>query len=253
MSLRNNNKKGRGLITTGTGSDDSLKGSLRKAASGGVAKPTGKGLGALRKASVRTAMTGRGNVGFVFDATASRSHVWNKARNAFQQMFRSLQQKGAMQLRFMAFGGNGIIDREWSADVEQLCKEVSKVKCSGGTTRLNDCLRNIIGDGDKEKPNSIVYVGDHYEETETQLEETIALLKEHQVKVFTFLDSEDGEAEKIFRRLAKQTGGKFARFGNDMPLEDLCEGVALLTVGGDSALSRLENAAARQLLLGGPK
>ena len=56
----------------------------------------------------------------------------------------------------------------------------------------------------------------------------------------------------MFRRLAEETGGKFARFGEDLPLGALCEGVALLTAGGDQAVKRLGNKKVRQLLLTGP-
>ena len=80
-------------------------------------------------------------------------------------------------------------------------------------------------------PSSIIYVGDHYEETEADLEETISIMRQNNIKVFPFLDSNDSKAERVYRHLAESTGGTFAMFNDpNTPLNDLCEGVLRLSL-----------------------
>jgi len=69
--------------------------------------------------------------------------------------------------------------------------------------------------------------------------------------MFSFIEGDGLTANAVFKKLTYDTGWKFARFGADLPLGDLCEGVALLTSGGTKALRRLKNEKAR-LLLAGP-
>ena len=57
----------------------------------------------------------------------------------------------------------------------------------------------------------------------------------------------------MFRNFAEVTDGKFARFGDDLPLADLCQGVALLASGGKKALRQLGNKKVQRLLLGSAK
>ena len=79
-------------------------------------------------------------------------------------------------------------------------------------------------------------------------------MRQNNIKVFPFLDSNDSKAERVYRHLAESTGGTFAMFNDpNTPLNDLCEGVLRLTTGGASALQQLENSAVRQLLLSAPK
>ena len=255
MSLRDRNK---GTTTTSliaTGNPIGKGGSLRKASTTAIHKPTGQGLDAVRSAVRTTGLSGGGNLGFVFDATSSRGHVWDTAKEAFQQMFRNFGSKSSANIRFMDFGNEGdIVDRNWTSDVESLCNAVQEVSCRVGVTQINPCLQKFAQEKDGMIPNSIIYVGDHYEETEADLEETISIMRQNNIKVFPFLDSNCPNAERMYRHLAESTGGIFAMFNDpSTPLNDLCEGVLRLTVGGTNALQQLENAAVKQLLLPAPK
>jgi len=82
----------------------------------------------------------------------------------------------------------------------------------------------------------------------TTRERIAAQLKDKGIKVFSFIKGDDWTAQSIFQRIAEITGGRFAKFGDALPLADLCEGVALLTSGGKKALRRLKNEKARLLL-----
>jgi hypothetical protein len=251
MSLRDRSRKGN-LVTTGKPAADA-KGSLRRASSGGVAKPTGRGLAAVEKVSKRANVSGRGNIGFLIDATASRSSTWEEAQSIQSKMFESIVGMGSMGARLVYFDGNEVAAKDWTKDTKQVGEQMAAVSCGAGLTQIIDGFNHYLSDADSEKANSIILIGDSYEESDYDIEETANRLKDKGIKIFAFHEGNSTSAEAAFKKFAEITGGTFAKFGADMPLQDLCEGVALLTVGGQSALNRLKNAGARQLLLSGPK
>ena len=245
MSLRDRNK---GTLTTTGAEKPSIKGSLRKASSGAVARPDGSALKAVEKVAARNGIVGRANIGLIVDATASRSAQWEEAQKVQRNMFDII---GAMSLRLMHYGGNELTDHGWQDDADEVAARMAQVQCNGGQTQFIDGFRRFLADGPNDNPaKSIIMIGDSYEEEDPT---PIAnALKEKGIAVYAFHKGGDTLAEEEFRKIAEITGGAFAKFGPDMPLKDLCEGVALKTSGGASALNRLQNAAARQLLLGGP-
>ena len=99
--------------------------------------------------------------------------------------------------------------------------------------------------------DAIILVGDSCEE---EMDVAVATeLKRRGIRMFCFLEGRYGYAVEIFGWLAYQTGGKFAHFGDELPLADLCEGVALLAAGGEKALARSKNEEVKRLLLAEPE
>lgn len=246
MSLRDKNKGS--LVVTAGAKEASLSGSLRRATSS-VAMPTNRGTQAIQKAAVRNSISKGGNLCFLIDATASRSSSWMEAQSIQKEMFQSISGVGQMQLRLMHFGGDRLTTHNWETDTSKITNIMSEVSCSGGCTQHVEGLNALLeGNGDV-TTNGVILIGDSFEENFDDLKQTAQALKEKNIKAFTFLDGDDCTAEKAFKMLSEVTGGVFAKFGPEMPLNDLCQGVALLTVGGESALTRLTNADAKRLLL----
>jgi hypothetical protein len=96
-------------------------------------------------------------------------------------------------------------------------------------------------------------IGDCFEEDAAQAARLGHALKAAGIKVFAFLEGEDWTADAVFRGLAATTGGRFARLGDELPLDALCAGVALLTAGGAKALAQIENKQVKRLLLPRPE
>jgi hypothetical protein len=251
-NFRNRNKSKGSLVPTGEGSSGSLSKTLRRAA---VARPDGKGLEAVRKVTSKMpVIAGEGNITIIIDATVSRASVFEPAKEAIQNMAREVSQFGQMNLRVIDYGSYGDVkDRGWMKDIEKVCKEITSVNVRGGETQILDCLKMIVDKPKGIQTDSVIFIGDHYEEYTTQLKlgEIVALMKENNINVYTFQDSNDEDAAAKYKELAEGTGGSFAKLGEELSLKDMMAGVALKTVGGSTALRRLQNASARKLL-GGP-
>ncbi|MCD8566387.1 MAG: VWA domain-containing protein [Alphaproteobacteria bacterium] len=227
---------------------------LRQAASPLSQGPNQRVLAALEKAQTRvgTGATYNGRVGFIIDATGSRESTWNEAQKIQTDMFSSVAGKGGLKLKLTHFGGSTLSVHEWMDDPNAVASKMKEVSCMLGLTQIIKALEAFLVDNPKEAASSIILVGDSFEENIEELGPFCEKLKNQGTKVFSFLEGDDLQAKQAFSMLSEKTGGAFAVFGKDMPLEDLCQGVALMAVGGTAALRHLKNKAAAQTLLSGP-
>jgi hypothetical protein len=192
-------------------------------------------------------------IGFLVDATASRENTWEQAQTIQAKMFRSASGLRALKLRLVYFGGNRLTKLNWNDNARNIAAHMAEVRCHSGLTQIIPGLQAFIDEKPENRADAIILIGDCFEEDAATAAKTAALLKAKGIKVFSFIEGEDWTAHSVFKTLATVTGGKFAKFGNELPLDDLCEGVALMTSGGEKALTRLKNDKVRLLLTGPSK
>lgn len=189
-------------------------------------------------------------IAFVIDATASRQQTWELAQVTQARMFRAVRTIGPLALRLIHFGGFGVHDRGTYRDAARLQADMASVRCVMGSTQILPSLRLLLGD---EPPKAVILIGDCFEEDHDEARRVARDLSLAEVKVFSFHEGDDDTAADIFAMLARETGGKFARFGAELPLADLCEGVAVLAIGGEKAAKqRIANRKVAELLLPPP-
>lgn len=216
-------------------------------------KSTNAAPSAFQRARERFAARKRpARIGFLVDATGSRFDTWENAQCTQARMFRLAGQLRALSLRLVHYGGGQLIDHGWMDSPRDVAAAMASVRCEQGLTQILQGLCAFQHDAPESRADAIILIGDCFEEDASQAQQVALALKQAGIRVFCFLEGPDWTAERVFRRIAEITGGKFAKFGSELPLPDLCQGVALLTAGGPKALKRLENKRARQLLLTGP-
>jgi len=191
-------------------------------------------------------------IGFLIDATGSREDTWEQAQGIQAKMFKSAAGLQTIRLRLAYFGGDCLNSPGWMNSPARVAKHMAAVRCRTGLTQIIEGLHSFIQEAPENRAAAIILVGDAFEEDADQAEHAGTMLKKMGIRVFSFIEGNDPTAQSVFQRLAEITGGKFAKFGSDLPLSDLCEGVALLTSGGEKALDRLKNQNVRRLLLSGP-
>lgn len=187
-------------------------------------------------------------IGFLIDATASREESWEQAQIIQARMFKSVLALRKFEPRLVHFGGFKIRDHGWCDKADKVAAEMAKVQCVGGITEINGGLQAFLGEG--EKADAIIIVGDSFEEERD--EGLINEFRKKGIRLFCFQEGKDVIAREAFSWMAEQTNGSYARFGDELPLSDLCEGVALLAAGGKLSLANLKNEKVR-LLLAGPE
>jgi len=218
-------------------------------------KPHSRLTRAFARAAERLAQEQRvTRIGFIIDATASREETWERAQAIQAKMFRAVAGLGRLSLRLVHFGGGEIVDHGWLGNPREAAARLARVECVRGRTRILPALERFYfwNERNGQRPDAIILIGDTFEEDGSQIEPIGGLLWAAGVKVFAFLEGEDWTAESAFRLLAERTRGKFAKLGDDLPLSELCTGVALLAAGGEKALLAAPKTSATQLLLEGP-
>lgn len=201
---------------------------------------------ALERLAAKQAQARTVRIGLIVDATGSRQASWEDAQRVQGRMLESLGRTGRVLLRLIYFGGGELTACAWSSDHAALSAHMAAVRCRKGHTQILDGLRRFLREG--EEAESIILVGDAFEEDAGSAELLAALLRDSGAKIFAFLEGDDAHAARIFRKLAEATGGRFARLGAELPLGALCEGVVLLTAHGREGLRRLKHEKARLLL-----
>jgi hypothetical protein len=212
----------------------------------------------------------RGCLGMVIDATASRDASWNAAKKIQRQLFARVSGDNRMVLRLVVMRGGGFKDYGWHTDGEKLGSLIDRMQTDSGNTRIVDSLRAFIREPGGHKPAALILVGDCCEEKNADVLNAARELSQNGIRVYAFHETVGGttdrrannsNAENLFRQVAAITGGAFAKFGNGMPLADLCNAVAAYCAGGEEALKALgrrgdraaqQLSAPRQVLLPGP-
>ncbi len=201
----------------------------------------------------------KGQLAYVIDATASRSGAWKEAQRIQRRMFEETQKIGNLNVRLVHFGGGAVTDRGWFRDPKVLMDVMEQVKCVTGETCIRDSIRSIIENPEGGLPRNIIMIGDCCEEVDVVVFDAAQELVRAGIKVFAFhedtsmthgdrLSIENGR--RVYQQLAKMTGGAFQQFGANMALEELCEAVAVYTVGGEEALRKLGSRSKAAQLIG---
>lgn len=189
------------------------------------------------------------HLGFIIDATGSRAGTWEVAQAAQRRLFAATRRIRRLKVRLIRFGGNEIVDHGWQDDPGQITRLMAGVRCRGGLTQYLPSLQGFLDQSADSGPSAIILIGDCFEEDSDEAARMAGVLKRADIRLFCFQEGSDGFAGNVFRMFARVTGGRYARLGADLPLAELCEGVALLTAGGRPAVAALSDSRTKQVLL----
>jgi hypothetical protein len=181
-----------------------------------------------------------GKLIFAIDATASRQETWDKACHLQAEMFREAAATGSLEIKLIYYRGSPgeCVAYPWTSDSKRLSSAMSRIICEAGLTQIENVLRRAYREHDKTPVAGLVFVGDAMEE---ELDVLCGLAgKLRTMPCFMFQEGEDQEVEKAFRKIAKITGGAYAKFdaGAADQLRDLLRAVAAFAAGGITALEK---------------
>ena len=122
-----------------------------------------------------------------------------------------------------------------------------KITCDAGSTQIEKVLRHARQENARQKIAALIFIGDACEEPAHSL---YAQASELGAPAFLFQEGSDPRVADIFRRIARTTGGAYAKFDANAAaqLADLLKAAAAYASGGVKALSAQNSAAATLLL-----
>jgi hypothetical protein len=193
----------------------------------------------------------RGRMVFALDATMSRQPSWDLACELQADMFDAAGAVGGLAVKLVYFRGIGESRASpFVANAKALSELMGKIDCRGGHTQIAKVLAHVRSEAEKQPLAALAFVGDAMEENPDhlcQLAGEIGLLG---VRAFMFHEGRDAGAERVFREIAKLTGGAYLPFDQSAAAElrALLRGVATYAAGGLKALEASKGAGARLLL-----
>jgi hypothetical protein len=119
------------------------------------------------------------------------------------------------------------------------------VSCRAGHTQIGRVLRHAAKEARLRPVQALVLIGDAMEESPDDLGQRAGELGLLGVRAFMFQEGRDPAVERVFREVARLTGGAFCRFdaGAAAELRALLGAVAAYAAGGRQALEALERRA----------
>ena len=204
----------------------------------------------MTKASTRAA-TGTGRLIFALDATMSREQTWDMACQMQGDMFRTVASIGGLNVQLVYYRGlDECRASRWVTDPEQLAKLMTKISCHAGHTQIGKILTHAKRETGLLKVAATVFVGDAFEEDADEIVPLAQELGQLNTPAFMFQEGTNRTVERVFRDIAKASGGAYCRFdeGSADQLRELLKLVATFAVGGVAALEASKSADAVKLL-----
>lgn len=197
------------------------------------------------------------NIGFIIDATASRQHTWDTAREIQDKLFSDVDKEKNLSSRLVYYRGiKKPEDTGWRSNAGSIADMMQGVKCESGKTQIVDSLS--LYTNDRKKANIVVLIGDCFEEEKEDAYEKAREMKKQGTRIFVFHENRSDllgdsgtsaeeqryieqmqHAEKVFRTLAEITGGTFQRFDRKSSLEGLFGAAKSFALFGAEGLKKL--------------
>ena len=187
----------------------------------------------------RSSGDGAGRLLFAMDATASREPTWDQAAAIQHDMFEATRHVGSLAVQLAFFRGFGEFKvTDWLTDADRAHALMGKVFCLAGETQIEKVLKHARNQAARDGIRALVYVGDCCEEDLDRLGAVAGELGLLGVPAFMFHEGPDPAGERVFRHIAKLTGGAYAHFdaGSAQTVKQLLSAVAVYDTGGRAAL-----------------
>jgi len=181
-----------------------------------------------------------GRLIFAMDATASREPSWDQACKIQGEMFTQTDGLGGLEIQLAYYRGFGEFEASpWLTSSQELVRRMTGVFCLGGETQIGKILVHALDENRKSRINALVFVGDCCEEDVDALCKLAGELGLGGVPAFLFHEGDDPVAGRVFKQIARLTGGAYCRFdqGSAKQLRDLLAAVAVFAAGGRKALA----------------
>jgi len=191
---------------------------------------------------------GRGRLVIGIDGTASRQPAWDLACKLQGEMFQEVAMIGGLDAQLMYYRGySECVASKWVSDARTLAAAMEKINCMPGRTQIRRVLDHARKENVRHKVAALVFIGDCVEEEPAEL---YAVARELRVPMFIFQEGDDPIATKVFRELARLTGGAHCQFapGSTQQLRELLRAVARFASGGLKALADSSSFGAVKLL-----
>ncbi len=206
---------------------------------------------AFLRAAAEAPRPGAGRLIFALDATMSRQPTWDMACGLQGAMFDAAAGVGGLSVQLVYFRGMGeCAASKWVGDARRLGAMMARIDCRGGHTQIGRVLAHARRAAEAAPVAALVYVGDAMEEDADALCAKAGELALLGTRAFLFHEGGDPAAGRVFREIARITGGVCLPFDARAAAElrALLAAIAAWAAGGRKALEARGDRASARLL-----
>jgi hypothetical protein len=179
---------------------------------------------------------------FALDATLSRAATWDKASQIQAEMFSETTNLGGLAMQLSYYRGfNEFYCSVFHTNTQSLLREMTQVQCMGGYTQIARIFKQALQTHKQQPLKGVVFIGDACEEDVDKLCNLAGQLGLYKIPVFIFHEGRSAPVERVFRDIARLSGGAYCPFDANSAnqLEELLTAVAVFASGGRKALTDL--------------
>jgi len=202
-------------------------------------------------AAKKSDVAASGRLIFALDATMSREETWDMACSLQGDMFKTVASIGGLNVQLVYYRGlDECRASRWVTDPVKLANLMTKINCHAGHTQIGKVLTHTKRETGLLKVAATVFVGDAFEEDADEIVPLARELGQLNTPAFMFQEGNSRTVERVFRDIAKASGGAYCRFddGSADQLRELLKLVATFAVGGKAALEASKSVDAVKLL-----
>jgi hypothetical protein len=179
---------------------------------------------------------------FALDATLSRAATWDKASQIQAEMFSETTNLGGLAMQLSYYRGfNEFYCSVFHTNTQSLLREMTQVQCMGGYTQIARIFKQALQTHKQQPLKGVVFIGDACEEDVDKLCNLAGQLGLYKIPVFIFHEGRSAPVERVFRDIARLSGGAYCPFDANSAnqLKELLTAVAVFASGGRKALTDL--------------
>ncbi|MDG1443926.1 MAG: VWA domain-containing protein [Pseudomonadales bacterium] len=179
---------------------------------------------------------------FALDATLSRAATWDKASQIQAEMFSETTNLGGLAMQLSYYRGfNEFYCSVFHTNTQSLLRDMTQVQCMGGYTQIARIFKQALQTHKQQPLKGVVFIGDACEEDVDKLCNLAGQLGLYKIPVFIFHEGRSAPVERVFRDIARLSGGAYCPFDANSAnqLKELLTAVAVFASGGRKALTDL--------------
>lgn len=166
---------------------------------------------------------------FALDATLSRAATWDQASQIQAEMFSETTNLTGLAMQLSYYRGfKEFYCSVFHTQTQSLLREMTQVQCLGGYTQIARILKQALITHKEQPIKGIIFIGDACEEDVDQLCHLAGQLGLFKIPVFVFHEGQSSPVERVFREIARLSGGAYCSFDSNSAhqLKELLTAVA---------------------------
>ena len=187
-------------------------------------------------------------IGLVIDGSGGYEKSWEKMLAVQHRMFLAAAGIAPLQLRLLYNLDGEIIDLGWNDDMQTIAPPLVVTPEWMCKPLLIESLSAFVTGSPEQRADAVILIATRAQAENALIRFAGGTYRRMGTRLHCFMEGDDWDTTIRLAGLSTNGCGEYSCVDAERTLPDLCEGIALLTIGGEQALHRLKNEKLRDML-----